>query len=43
MIIIKIIIIMIIIIVVIIEWSVNQGRDLDPDLIMSDLIKYYRI
>ena len=24
----------------IIEWSVNQRRDLDPDLIMSDLIKY---
>ena len=23
-----------------IEWSVNQRRDLDPDLIMSDLIKY---
>ena len=33
---------MIIIIVVILEWSVNQGRDLDPDLIMSDLIKYQR-
>ena len=39
-IIINIIIIIILIIVVIIEWSVNQCRDLDPDLIMSDLIKY---